>query len=187
MKTGIFACAFAFISMGVGAQDNIGGIVGKSIQTWVDDPVIISSIKAQNEKHANLTHEQIIDLDQQWRTEVKSDGGKPLVNAVLSNELSSFLKKIQNKHLTTYTEVFVMDNKGLNVGQSVVTSDYWQGDEDKWKETYLKGADAKHIAPIEKDPSTGKDQTQISFSVSDPETNEPIGAVTIGINVNYGL
>jgi hypothetical protein len=37
------------------------------------------------------------------------------------------------------TEMFVMDAKGLNVGQSDVTSDYWQGDEAKWQKTYGAG------------------------------------------------
>ena len=36
------------------------------------------------------------------------------------------------------------DNKGLNVGQSDVTSDYWQGDEAKWKKSYKMGAGAVH-------------------------------------------
>jgi uncharacterized phage infection (PIP) family protein YhgE len=38
----------------------------------------------------------------------------------------------------------VKDNKGLNVGQSDVTSDYWQGDEAKWKKSYKMGAGAVH-------------------------------------------
>ncbi len=37
------------------------------------------------------------------------------------------------------TEVFVMDARGLNVAASDVTSDYWQGDEEKFSETFPKG------------------------------------------------
>ncbi|MEO0930160.1 MAG: hypothetical protein AAFY14_05850, partial [Pseudomonadota bacterium] len=81
------------------------------------------------------------------------------------------------------TEVFVMDDKGLNVAQSVETSDYWQGDEAKWKETYQVGPDALHISDVEFDESTGFYQSQASLAIKDPESGEVIGAITFGINV----
>lgn len=169
------------------AHAEIGGAVGNSIKTWLNDPLIISAVKAQNAENAHLTGDEIIALDKQWREEEKSEGEKPLIDKVLNNDLSTFLKDIQTKHSSTYTEIFVMDNKGLNVGQSVVTSDYWQGDEAKWQETFLKGPGGEHMGKIEKDASTGKDQTQVSFTVVDPETGEAIGAITVGINLNYGM
>ena len=76
-----------------------------------------------------------------------------------------------------------MDNKGLNVAQSVETSDYWQGDEAKWQQTYSVGPDALHISEVEFDDSTGFYQSQASLAIKDPATNEVIGAVTFGINV----
>jgi hypothetical protein len=42
----------------------------------------------------------------------------------------------------------------MNVGQSDVRSDCWQGDEAKWQQTYLKGADAIHIGEVEFDESS---------------------------------
>jgi hypothetical protein len=81
------------------------------------------------------------------------------------------------------TEIFVMDNKGLNVGQSDITSDYWQGDEAKWQKTYSVGASAIHISDVAKDESTQSFQSQLSLPVVDPANNQVIGAVTIGINV----
>jgi len=76
-----------------------------------------------------------------------------------------------------------MDFKGLNVGQSAVTSDYMQGDEAKWQKTYQAGADALFIDEVEFDDSTQSFQTQMSATVVDPATGEAIGAITIGVNV----
>ena len=76
-----------------------------------------------------------------------------------------------------------MDNKGLNVGQSDVTSDYWQGDEAKWKKTFLVGPNAVFIDKVEEDESTQQFQSQVSLSIVDPATNIVIGAITIGIDV----
>jgi hypothetical protein len=83
-----------------------------------------------------------------------------------------------------YTEIFVMDGRGLNVGQSDVTPDYWQGDEAKWQKTYLEGPGAIHIGDIEMDESTQQFQAQVSVSVVDPASGTVIGAVTVGVNVD---
>lgn len=187
MKFTFLTTTFLASTIAISATAQVGGQIGKSIKTWLHDEKIIEAVKTQNEAHKDLTQSNIDKLDTQWRTEAKADGDKPLINKVLNNDLSTFLKQVQKKHSATYTEIFVMDNKGLNVGQSNITSDYWQGDEEKWLETFAKGPDKEHVAPIEKDESTGKSQTQVSFTVTDPETGEAIGAVTVGVNVEFAL
>ena len=77
-----------------------------------------------------------------------------------------------------------MDNKGLNVGQSNITSDYWQGDEAKWQDTFMQGANSIHISEVEEDETTQTYQSQLSLPVIDPSSQSVIGAITIGINVD---
>jgi hypothetical protein len=77
-----------------------------------------------------------------------------------------------------------MDGKGLNVGQSDITSDYWQGDEAKWRKTFLVGPEAVFVDAVEKDESTQMLQSQVSVTIKDPTSGEPIGALTLGINLN---
>ena len=62
------------------------------------------------------------------------------------------------------TEVFVMDAQGLNVAASGPTSDYWQGDEAKFQETYLKGAEAIHVSEVEFDESSQTYSVQVSVT-----------------------
>ncbi|MEM9268058.1 MAG: hypothetical protein AAGA78_03855, partial [Pseudomonadota bacterium] len=81
------------------------------------------------------------------------------------------------------TEVFVMDNKGLNVGQSEITSDLWQGDEAKWQETFGEVQGTMHVSDVEFDESTGFYQTQVSMPALDPVTGEALGAITFGVNI----
>jgi hypothetical protein len=64
-----------------------------------------------------------------------------------------------------------------------MTSDYWQGDEAKWKKTYMVGPDAIFVDEIEKDESTQSLQSQVSIAIKD-ETGKAIGAITLGINVD---
>ena len=76
-----------------------------------------------------------------------------------------------------------MDALGLNVAASAATSDYWQGDEAKWQETFGNGSGEIHISEVEFDDSTGSYQSQVSLPIRDPDTNELIGAITFGVNV----
>lgn len=149
---------------------------------WLSNPALIEAIKLQNAEHADLTEDAIIALDQKWRAEAGNNGG-PLIDKLLSAPVSNWLLEQQQETAGFVTEVFVMDNKGLNVAQSVQTSDYWQSDEAKWQQTYAVGPDALHISEVEFDDSTGFYQAQGSLSIADPETGEAIGAVTFGINV----
>jgi uncharacterized protein YcfL len=155
----------------------------ETLAKWMSDPLIIQAVKAQNEKHKSLKEEQIVALDKKWRAEVNASQ-RPLVESVLANKVSEYLKSKKESSKGLITEIFVMDNKGLNVGQSDPTSDYWQGDEAKWKNTFLKGADAVFVDDVEKDESTQMYQAQVSISIMDPETKEVIGAVTAGVNVD---
>ncbi len=154
-----------------------------TVAGWISNSTVVEAIKAQNDKHANLSQDEIDKLDKQWRAETGSSD-RPLIGAVLAKALSTFLIEAKNGTQGLVTEVFVMDNKGLNVGQSDVTSDYWQGDEAKWKKTFLAGPDGLFIGEVEQDESTQAFQSQLSMSIVDPATGEVIGAITVGVDVD---
>jgi hypothetical protein len=157
--------------------------VKSNLVSWLNDKTVIAAVKAQNTKHESLAQADIDKLDKDWRAQVDA-AQKPLIDSVLKNELSVFLAKKKEESKGVITEVFVMDDKGLNVGQSDITSDYWQGDEAKWQKTYKVGPDAVFLDKMEKDESTQTLQMQVSVSIKDPETGKVIGAATFGINVD---
>lgn len=156
--------------------------VEENLKQLMSDPAVIAAVKAQNEKTAGYSQAKIDELDQQWRSEVGSGGG-PLVEETLKAKLSGHLTEVKNAQQGMITELFVMDAKGLNVGQSDPTSDYWQGDEAKWQKTFGAGAGAVFVDEVEQDESTQMLQSQASFTIVDPETGAPIGAVTAGVNL----
>ncbi len=155
-------------------------------RAWTIDPVVIAAIRAQNARNANISQGSIDKMDKQWRAETKV-ADRPLIDSVLSTELSKKLMDVKANARGMITELFVMDNKGLNVGQSDATSDYWQGDEDKWQKTFLIGPGAIFIDEIEMDESTQTFQSQLSLSITDPVTGQVIGAVTVGVDVDQLL
>lgn len=153
----------------------------QSVSSWLGDPVIINAIRVQNTEHADLQQTQIDSLDQQWRAE-SEDAAGPLIDKITGNELSMFLKDVKDSEQGLVTEIFIMDNKGLNVGQSDITSDFWQGDEAKWQKTFQAAPKAMFVDDVEMDDSTQRFQTQINIAITDPETGKNIGAVTIGVD-----
>lgn len=164
-------------------SDQLTELANTEVMELVSSSQVIDAVNAQNAHNADLTQDEIISLDQQWRAEVSSSN-QPLISKVLSNPLSAYLQEAQEASEGLYTEIFIMDNKGLNVGQSSITSDYWQGDEGKWQKTFLQGPKAVHVGDIEEDESTQTFQSQISYTITDPETGMAIGAITVGVSID---
>jgi hypothetical protein len=155
------------------------------VADWVGGPEVVNAIKAQNERHAGLQQADIDALDLKWRAEIASDDNhRPFVAEIMDNELSGFLKARQRAADWMIVEIIVMDAKGLNVGLSTPSSDYWQGDEAKHQKTYQAGTDALFIDEVEFEEETGLLLSQANRTIFDPETGAPIGAVTISVNMN---
>ena len=177
------AASLALLTTPVVAQDYeaaMRAFVAENVMTWINSPVLTGAIEAQNTETADLSASDIDALDKAWRAEVGT-GSTPTITPVLSNAASDFLREQVDAAGGLITEAFVMDARGLNVAASDVTSDYWQGDEAKFTETFGKGAGAVHVGEVEFDESSQTYQGQISVVVSGPG-GEPIGAITVGLD-----
>lgn len=183
----LVASAIAFAPVAATAEEAhvapVKDFISSSVEGWLTDPVVIDAIKEQNAKTADLDQAAIDALDKDWRAQATASD-KPMVDEVLGRALSKFLMEKKDASQGMITEMFVMDAKGLNVGQSDVTSDYWQGDEAKWQKTYSVGPGEVFVDEVEEDESTQALQSQASLTISDPATGEAIGAITVGINLD---
>jgi hypothetical protein len=150
------------------------------IRQWASSPVVTLTLEASNQRYAALDQAGIDALDRQWRAERETDD-QPLITAVLSSPLSSYLTKIQARSRGLYTEIFVMDARGLNAGQSAITSDFWQGDEDKWLKTFPVGPEALFIDTVEVNEQTGTENVQMNFPIT--QDGEVVGAITVEVNL----
>ncbi len=166
------------IADGHGAKIKV--YVDSNIRGWLASEELHRAMYQQNLNHMGLTAADINNLDQQWRAERRVGGGD-LVSSKMNNDLSSFLRGIKAASNGVITEIFVMDNKGLNVGQTNGTGDYMQGDEAKWKKTFPVSAYAVFIDDVEQEDGINISQTSLTVARSNGFS---LGAVTIGINVD---
>lgn len=171
----------ASIVNAVEAPPAMKAFVETDVMSWAQDAQVIDAINAQNAETSGASAAQIEEWDTQWRAEVGA-ADQPLISAVMGDPLSAFLSEQVSASGGRITEIFVMDAVGLNVAASDITSDYWQGDEDKHAKTYGAGPGVIFVDAIELDESTQAYQGQVSVSLTDPATGEVIGAMTIGLN-----
>jgi hypothetical protein len=150
------------------------------IKSFLNDPVVEISLNSQNAKRSEITQAQIDQLDKAWRSETSSDD-QPLIAAALGSPISTYLLRMQAASKGLYSEIFIMDLNGLNVGQSSITSDYWQGDEDKVLKTLPKGVGTIFIDQPEFNDEFGIWLAQVNLTLDDNGT--PIGVSTVEVNL----
>lgn len=138
--------------------------------------VIVREVAEQNEEDISL--EEIQRRDQEWR---RTAGVNDFMLDLMSNEIALELLNLESDY-QFIVEAFVMDNKGALAGLTSKTSDYWQGDEAKFTETYDGGRGAVHYGEVEFDSSSSEIVIQVSVPVS--TTAEAIGAITFGISLD---
>ena len=139
------------------------------------DPVIVKAVKAENARGKSLA--SIREMDEKWKA---TAGVADFMKVLMNNESGRYLKKLQNS-AAFYAEIFVMDNQGALVGLTDKTSDYWQGDEAKFKNSYSGGKGSMFVDEVEFDDSTQVYISQVSVPVLDG--GKAIGAITFGIDV----
>jgi hypothetical protein len=163
----------------VAAQDqsvpkSLVKFAGDSLVKIGQDPSLVAFVEAQNARGVSL--ERIKQIDQEWMAEKGING---FMRSLLDNACSARLKTTIGQY-PFVLEAFVMDNQGALVGLTNKTSDYWQGDEAKFTESYKGGAGAIHYGKAEFDKSANATLVQISVPVV---KGQAIGAITFGISI----
>lgn len=151
------------------------------IREYLRSPIVTRSIAKANAQRAEFTSDDITTLDERWRAE-RQARVKPLITVALVNPLSSYLTRLQAHSLGRFAEIIVTDANGLNVGQSTITSDYWQGDEAKFQKTFPIAPNAVFLDDAEFHEATGTWRAQLNLTVSD-ESGRAIGAATFELNL----
>ncbi|WMS43288.1 hypothetical protein RDV64_02475 [Acuticoccus sp. MNP-M23] len=152
------------------------------VQDVLSREVVSYALRNFNRVRGDLTPEQILAFDAQWRQERERER-KPLIVATLSNPLSTYVKRVQARSVGLYVEIILTDHHGLNVGQSSITSDMWQGDEAKFQKTYELGPGSIFIDEAEWHEETKTWRAQLNLTIEDPANGELLGAATFELNL----
>lgn len=137
------------------------------------DPELVRALVARNE--TKETPEEVKARDKEWMANPKYALRKTLTSNPCAQHLKSMIASDP-----IVVEAFLMDQRGGIVCSTVETSDYWQGDEAKWKKTYEEGK-AVFIDEPALDQSTDTYAVQLSLLVS--EGGRKVGALTLTLKI----
>ena len=149
----------------------------RTVQHMALNPLLIRAVRQQNS--ARLTPEEIARRDKAWRA---SKELTPFKLSLQTSPAGRFLSG-QIQRSTSFNEAFLTDDQGANVAAFPATSDYWQGDEDKWSNSFNGGDGRIYIGALELDESTNTVAAQVSAPVLD--RGKTIGVLVVGVTINY--
>jgi hypothetical protein len=169
--------AFAQVEIDESELRDLLRVKVRTVQHMALNPLLIRAVRQQNA--AGLSLEVIKNRDTQWRA---SKDLTPFKRSLQSSPAGQFLKQ-QVLRSTSFNEGFLTDNQGANVAAFPATSDYWQGDEEKWTASFNGGNGVLFIGPLELDDSTQTVAAQVSAPVLD--RGKTIGVLVVGVTINY--
>ncbi len=153
-----------------------------TLMAWVQDPAVIDAVKAANIEHANLRTADLEDLETRWEAEIVAGGG-PLSDRIERNPVSAYLREKKETSNGIITEIFVMDQYALNVAESEITPEYWHVEDERFALTIGDRSGNIHISDVQLEEGGHIYQSQLSVPILDPDTDELIGVMTFGINI----
>jgi len=137
------------------------------------DPAVMAALRAKNASGESF--QDIRRKDAEWSQNPQA----PLRKELAGNACAGRLREL-TKNDPTVVEVILMDRNGANVCVSRETSDYWQGDEEKFQKTYQEGRDI-FLGEAAFDQSAGVYALQLNALVRDGDAKA--GALTLSLRV----
>jgi hypothetical protein len=160
----------------------VGYYIETEISSWINDPALLHSVQIAGSNNAKLNEEAIMDREKLWLEEASAGSGR-IIHSVMSSSLSARLMQIKNRSAGKIAEIIAMDDRGLTIGLSDVTSDYIQSDEDKWLKVFHDVPGSTFVDEVRFDASTSSYICQVSFVLTASD-GKPAGVITVGLNVD---
>jgi hypothetical protein len=182
----ITGCATARFAVTDYEQKLIEELLASKIERWKHLPTMEALIIERNLKSRRFSKQEIAERDKKWTQAFMQQDFSYSIDLV-DQALSAQLREIKKQSQDVLTEIIVTDARGLNIAISDMTSDYWQGDEEKFTEAFSKPANTMHFGEINYDESTKRFQLQISVPLYSEEKVEPLGVMVFGVDVEKVL
>lgn len=169
----------AFFLANANAYAFCAGTLIKEIKALANKPEVIEAVKASNARQ--LGKERIMELDERW---IKLKGRLPEADQIMNSKVSALLTAAMNKQ-SYFKEAILTGNQGETVAMNMVTTDYWQGDEEKFTAIFDTNLPSRkpdsHISRARWDDSTKAMIAQVSVPVYDGDYM--IGTLTVGVDL----
>ena len=165
---------------------SIQELLQRKIERWKRLPELEPALRARNKESKRWRQAEIDRRDKIW-IKAFAEGDYTYAIKWVDQLLSAQLRDVKKQSLDVITEVIVTDARGLNLAISDMTSDYWQGDEEKFIQVFAKPPNTMHFGDINYDESTKRFQLQVSVPLYGQRSPEPLGVMVFGVDVEKAL
>lgn len=131
-----------------------------------------------------LDIQAVRQIDQEWR---KSHTVPPALSGLLATACSRFLGDIV-QHDPAYREILLTDRQGRLVAASNVATDFYQADEDWWREAYDDGVRGRvSVSDVRWDESARVFALEIAVPVAEPTGDNLTGILKVAADAREML
>jgi len=148
----------------------------KQVVALAANPDLIEALQAQ--QVGGLSQADINARDQEWQA---AEGITNFMQNMLNNDVSRLLTDWRSTH-SEFPEVFVTNERGVNLGLTNKTSDYYQADEDWWVQAYARGKGKAYHGILEFDESANSLSVALYAPVYD-DRQEVIGVIKAVLDI----
>lgn len=182
----IIGCSTVRFTVSDYEQQQIKQLLTRKIERWKQLPKLESLLKERNLQSEGVSKREIAKRDKKWIHAFLQNDFSYSIDLV-DQEMSARLREIKKQSQDVITEIIITDARGLNVAISDMTSDYWQGDEEKFTDVFSRPANTLHFGEISYDESTKRFQLHLSVPLYSAKKFEPLGVMVFGVDVEKVL
>ena len=172
----------ALTTVGASAEPKLDASLRREVENrvaivheWAADPIVVEAVRVANRDLRTLA--EIREIDAEWRNHV---GVSKFMRKIMTHPASERLRELRTVH-PELKESIVTDRLGANVAVTNRTSDFYQGDEEKFLAVYHRGPGAVYLSEVHRDESIQAISIQISVPVV--FENESIGVLSVTVNL----
>jgi hypothetical protein len=156
-------------------------------QQWEKTDNWTVEMRSYGAAQSSYSNAEIKKLDDLWINAFQS-GDYRIKDQLTHQDLSRSLQNIKESSDGMVTEIILTDARGLNLAVTDMTSDFYQGDEEKFIKAKALHSGQYFVDNIAYDASTHMFQVNVSYPLFDSSNNNQfLGVMIIGINVEKTL
>ena len=145
----------------------------ETVLTWADSAAVREAVRRANDQE--LGAERLAALDEAW---TGGELGREKIEEYTRSRCADTLRRLM-KEAGSFVEAFAVDDEGALVCATGMTSDFFLGDEPKWKRAYRSGEGGVYVSEPTFDRSARELLVQISVPVTDDD-GAVLGTLTAG-------
>ena len=194
------SCAVSTLHLSSREEERIRAQVDQRVAPLLTSGSLRELLVKSNQLNSKLDMTAIHQADVKWIT-ASDEGARPeWIRAILDSPESAHLHTWQEKQQGLFREILLTDSRGLLVASSEMTSDYYQGDEEKVSQPLQMASTPSSVrhngwfdrgdghyptALIDYDASTGRFLVHISYLIRDGQ--QLLGVLCLGIDLEMAL